>query len=270
MKRLDLKRHEVDTDAWWRKVAASDSHFSVVIDEPFLGFEGDELRVVYLHVDPEKTAALRTAVQTIRYEKGYRTVGLKSCSRVFGFQPRLTIRRDFCSAAGLSLESPREHDAIVQGGERASELFKQFHPAQFQAQSDILKAKVRPEWTLPGGVFTSGIVNYNNELRYHFDAGNFPNCWSGMYVFSSDVRGGSLSLPEFKIAVELRNSSLIFFNGATVFHGVTPIHKKSLRGARYSIVYYALRDMCKCLSAAEELERIRQVKTQREIKRSKK
>ena len=52
-------------------------------------------------------------------------------------------------------------------------------------------AAVRPEWRIPGTIFTSGIINKNNPLRYHRDAGNFPRLWSCMYAIAADC-GGSV------------------------------------------------------------------------------
>lgn len=52
-------------------------------------------------------------------------------------------------------------------------------------------------------------------------------------------------------------------------HGVTPIIKTHRDGYRFTVVYYSLEQMWKCLTITQELARIRNVKTQREAKRLK-
>ena len=54
------------------------------------------------------------------------------------------------------------------------------------------------------------------------------------------------------------------FDGQGIMHGVTPITYESPLSYRYSIVYYSLKQMWKCLTIDEELVRIRNKKTQRE------
>ena len=119
-----------------------------------------------------------------------------------------------------------------------------------------------------GGVFTSGICNYNNPLRLHYDKGNFPGSWSAMFAFTHSIRGGNLVLPGYRVAFRFNKPSFIIFDGQKNLHGVTPIKYLGKSGFRYSVVYYAMQGMCRCLSTGEELERIRVVKTGRERKRA--
>lgn len=90
-----------------------------------------------------------------------------------------------------------------------------------------------------------------------------------MLVFKRDIVGGHLSCPEYGLGFKLKNNSLLMFDGQSILHGVTPIQKKSASAYRYSIVYYSLQQMWKCMSVDEELARIRNKKTEREIKRAK-
>ena len=90
-----------------------------------------------------------------------------------------------------------------------------------------------------------------------------------MVVFKGGVSGGFLSLPEYRAGVELKDNSLFMFDGQSILHGVTPIKKHNPNSYRYSIVYYSLRQMWKCLTIDEEVIRIRQRKTKRELLRAK-
>ena len=137
--------------------------------------------------------------------------------------------------------------------------------SSFQA---LAEEKIPHEYRLHGTAFTSGIVNENNPLKYHYDAGNFRGVWSGMIVFKSGIEGGHLALPEFGLGVELCDRSLFLFDGQGILHGVTPIVRTRPDAKRYSIVYYSLQNMWSCRPLGEELDRIRQKRTEREAKRA--
>jgi hypothetical protein len=91
-----------------------------------------------------------------------------------------------------------------------------------------------------------------------------------MIILKKDMQGGYLSLPEFGIGVECSNNSLFLFDGQGILHGVTPFKKLSLDSYRYSIVYYSMQQIWKCLPLTEELAHVRELKAQRELKRTSK
>ena len=123
------------------------------------------------------------------------------------------------------------------------------------------------DWTIGGSPFTSGIVNKNNQLKYHYDAGNFKGVLSNMVVFKKDVDGGHLVIPELDIVLEVEDNTLTIFNGQDILHGVSTIEYENEHAYRYSVVYYSLEQMWKCEPFGEEIKRIRKVKTEREKKR---
>ena len=133
--------------------------------------------------------------------------------------------------------------------------------------AEVTGEKVLGEYKIPKTPFTSGIVNKDNQLKYHFDTGNFKEVYSAMLVLKRDIAGGHLSIPEFDMGIELKNNSLFMFDGQGLLHGVTPIFKKTARAVRYSIVYYSMRQMWNCLPITDELIRIRKKKAERENNR---
>lgn len=270
MKTLQAKRTEVDTKALWGKAPARLIDVSTVIDEPAVIFEGAEARVIYFKPEsPDALGDMERALHTINYDQDFRTSGLETNSRTIGFQPRVTIRRDYCSAAACARNFPTQHAALMRGAALGSVFLEEHAPEQFHRQRALVQEKVRPEWTIPSSIFTSGICNKNNALFYHFDSGNFAKSWSCMFVFTSEVKGGELVIPQLDVAVRFQSGTAILFDGQSYLHGVTAIEKSSKRSYRYSVVYYALQQMCNCLPVADELQRIRTVKTQREKKRMK-
>lgn len=247
------------------KKSPLDSDASIVVSEPTIFTLNGKPIIVYGKLD-QNLEAIREACKNIRYEKSDRTGGLKTESRIFGFKPRRIIRGDFCSSTSLAKESPKEHSLITNFGKVFCELYSQHLPDVFSNHKQTVEG-VLPEWVIPGTVFTSGIINKKNSLKYHWDSGNFKDCMSCMLVLRKDIEGGMLSIPEFDLKLDLQDSTYLIFDGQKILHGVTQIKPLNKFSYRYSIVFYALKQMCNCLPFKKELDRVRKVKKAREEKR---
>ncbi len=129
-------------------------------------------------------------------------------------------------------------------------------------------AEVNQDFKIPGSVFTSGILNYDNPLQYHYDAGNIEGTWSMMAVFKNKTMGGNLILPEYDVKLSCSDRSIVIFDGQSELHGVSPIVKTEKESYRYSIVFYALAGMLKCGTRAQELKRAQITRTKTEMKRA--
>lgn len=207
------------------------------------------------------------ALKNVTYSKNFRTGGLPTNSRIFGYSPRVTLRKDFCATTSMSQEFPDAHREICEGAAIAETFYMAHAPKLFKEHVDIAHEKVKPDWRI-GEVFTSGIANKDNQLWYHHDRGNFANVWSAMFVFKRKITGGFLSVPEYDLCFALRDHSVLLFDGQGLLHGVTPFKKAGPDSYRYSIVYYSMRQMWNCLSPKDEMNRIRKLKTEREFKRA--
>lgn len=266
MQRIDVERQAVDLKKYTFRTA-EEADCTRIIDKPTIVKENGEIKIVYAELD-RRLPDLVQALRTINYERNWRTGGLPTNSRIFGYAPRSVIRKDFCSATSLAGQFPREHEIICARARVADRYYKKWNPDLHRVHLDTTSQNVKEEWHIDQSVFTSGIVNKNNPLRYHFDAGNFKNVWSAMMVFKSDVTGGGLNVPEYNLHFKLRDHSILMFDGQGLLHGVTPFQLLNPKGYRYSIVYYSLRQMWNCLPPEEELKRIRKLKTARELKRA--
>lgn len=266
LQRLDVIPREIDARAY-KLAAARADHVSRIVTEPMAVHVGGALAVVYLPF--AQTTELLTAVKSIKFGGlTGRTGGMAGTSRIFGFCPRRTLRADYCTSAAMAQEEPSANAIFFKWGAIFSEALREANPA-VHAQQVAQLAQVRPEWRIPGAVFTQGIVNENNILSYHRDAGNFPESWSVMATLAYDVEGGELVLPALDLAFDYTKPAITMFCGAEYIHGVAPLRRRSASSYRYSIVYYANRGMCKCGSVQDELARIRTVKTDRETRRAK-
>jgi hypothetical protein len=216
----------------------------------------------------EEVEQLRSLLLSVKFRLSERTDGLWSNSRTFGSLPRNTIRRDYCSEAALAYDHPEVDARLKQFSVTVSDQFRLADQLAYTHQNTSLQKSVHSDWIISGSVYTSGIVNYNNGLGYHKDSQNFNDFYSGMLTLKSSVIGGELSLPEYGIAIDLPDSSLLFFQGQNVLHGVMPFKLKNRLSYRVTAVFYAMQPLCKCQSKQEELKRIQKLKTERSQNRA--
>jgi len=264
---LALKRRKFDPrDYTFRRAAESDC--PRLITDPCIVQEGGRTTIVYLHLAPNDTLSLMVErLKLMRFDTSTRTTGLPSTSRVFGYEPRKVLRKDFCSATSLASEDPVGHGALCDGARLCEQYYKDTNPTLYQRHREVVANKVLAEYHLRNTVFTSGIANKNNPLPYHFDRGNFASVWSAMLVFKGPgLEGGYLALPQYDASFALPDLSLLMFDGMGLLHGVTPMSVPA-DSYRFSVVYYSLKQMWRCELPQAELARIKRVKTERERKR---
>lgn len=269
MREVYLKKRDINHLDFVKR-SALESDYDELIADDVIAIDADTKEIIFVQKKLDfDDSQIMWALDRIKYEENTRTSGLKTRSRIFGFNPRNAIRKDFCSTTSLAVQQPQEHAAVIKYGIQVAHLYSQFTPEVYQKHMEITKSKVLDEWAIKETPFTSGIINKNNPLKYHFDSGNFKSVYSCMVVFKRGTRGGYLAMPEYGVGVSLPHNSVFMFDGQSVLHGVTPITKTSEHDTRYSIVYYSLQQIWNCLPLSEEIARIRNKKTERERKRAK-
>lgn len=244
-----------------------EADYSTLVEDSSLIYDAEtgDLLIVYLQLTDDCSDVVR-ALRQVSFGQA-NAMGRGPKSRVFGNQPRSLPRRDNCTAAALAHENPQAHAVIAGYAERVSEYYKRYNPDLYTTHSDTTE-KVLPDWRIGDSAFTSGIINFNNPLQYHFDAGNFSGVWSNMLVFREGTAGGYLACPDIDLGFALPNNSLLMFDGQGLLHGVTPIPLLHDEGYRYSIVYYSLKQMWQCLPLGEEIRRADRRRTERELRRA--
>jgi hypothetical protein len=239
---------------------------SRLITEPCVVMENGKPIIIY-DMFQDAMARLAYAVKTTKYQTSDRVNGLKTTSRIFGFRPRTAIRNDYCSATSFASQQPEQHAIICEFGQKIAWQYQRRFPEEYQKQLETVQGKIRKEWIIPETPFTSGIVNKNNPLNYHYDAGNFDGVKSCMIVLKKGIQGGHLCVPAYDLRFDLKNGAVLMFDGQSILHGVSKITKADDFSYRYSIVYYSLKNMCNCGSPQEELARIRKMRLERELKK---
>jgi hypothetical protein len=265
MQVIEIQPKEIDI-ASFKKRTALDSDAEHLIKEDTVITTNGVPVIMYCKIK-ENLDALRWSVCSIPYSKSDRTGGLVTQSAIFGYKPKISMRSDFCSATAMARTYPKQHYVITEFAKNLTNYYNEHFPEVFSKHTEIVEHKVKKDWVIDGSPFTSGIVNKDNPLKYHFDAGNFKGVLSNMVAFKKNIIGGRLIIPAYNIKLEIQDGSLSVFDGQSILHGVSPFEKTNEDAYRYTIVYYTLEQMWKCETITDELIRIRKKKKEREFNR---
>jgi len=272
MQTLVIEKKKIDLKKFIQK-RASENDCSVLFKDEFKLVDKATDRVVCVYIKPtedEQTfSSIFDTCLNVKYTESIRTSGLKTTSRIFGYNPRNAIRKDFCSATSLAAENPEMHAKLIKGGALAAKYYALTNKELYEEHLKTTKEKIVSDYRFADVPFTSGIINDNNPLCYHFDSGNFNNVWSAMIVLKKHIGGGYLSMPEYDINCEVADRSIFYFDGQSILHGVTPISKLAPDSRRFSIVYYSLKSMWNCQPLREEVARARMRREAVEMRRLK-
>tara|TARA_R100001086_G_C11836747_1_gene258041 strand:- start:661 stop:1476 length:816 start_codon:yes stop_codon:yes gene_type:complete len=267
MQSIHATKRNIDIKEY-RQRGASEEDFETLVTEDTVVYIDDHLVIAYFAPVKEQLTDLRQALQQIKYESSTRTSGLRTTSRIFGYAPRNVIRNHPCRLVSLATEFPVQHAIIEHGASIAASYYWIANPDLAGIHQQMTDEKLQREYVLANSMFTSGIVNENNPLMYHFDSGNYKGVYSAMFGFKQGIDKGYLSVPELNLGFGIADRSLLLFDGQGLLHGVTPIIKKNPNAKRYSIVYYSLQQMWNCKAPGEELERLRERRTKMEQRKA--
>jgi len=228
--------------------------------------------LAYLRI-PEDISPALPFLHRVRFDVGARWDGTPSRARVVGYTERNPVRqRDFCRMAALATDDPEAHAAILHYAALATPHYASLNPEMYAAHL-AMSERVLDEYRIEGSPFTSGILNKDNVLPFHYDAGNFREVWSLMLGWKRDIgpddagNAGELVIPEYDLALEIADNTLTAFDGQMALHGVTPFKKTSRYAYRYTLVAYSKVKMWACLSLDEEIARAKKQRTAKEEKR---
>lgn len=275
MNRFNLERVAGFDPKLWLRNRPKEDDTGTVHTEPGVYYLDDVPVLIYGRF-ADRHERLLWALHTLGYQRESRStaggaIGSRGReklgeSRIFGFRPRIPFGANYCGISSTAETHPAQHRTICDFGRLLDAMYRAAAPEVAARHAEALK-HISPSWVLPGTCFTSGIVNRDNPLKYHFDRGNLRDVMSCMAVFRNMMSGGNLAIPEFNARWALEDHTYFLFDGQRFLHGVTPIRKMNKRAYRYSIVYYALRAMASCGTLEQELDRCRKEKARREKER---
>ncbi|MGW5267233.1 hypothetical protein ACWEQ4_01145 [Rhodococcus sp. NPDC003994] len=232
-----------------------------------IAYDADTGQPVFAYLDLGADAAqLREAVLGFEYSgTTARAGGFENRSRTFGYAPRRPVYgRESCRPASLVNEAPHGHVVLEQWADKLKARLGTIDE-RLVTEGSTETEIVNRDWKLGDTHWTSGVINQSSRLPYHRDGFNF-HAWSAMPVFRRNMRGGYLAIPEYDTVLGCRDGWAAFFPGWQLVHGVTPMQTTRDGGYRYSVVYYSLKGMKDCFTAAVETQYGVQRRTERERK----
>ena len=232
-----------------------ESHYKTFIKEDTIVRVKGKITLLYL-TEMSEFKDLLWACNQLKFVKSTRSRGLETMSNIFGYAPRNERRKLPCRATKMTTEYPNHFHLLENAAKFLCELYKKHNPEQYEKHKSLTLENNRKEYSLSDGAFTSGNINLNTAVRYHYDFGNYENVWSAMITLKKDIQGGFLSVPEFDLGIELSHKSALFFDGQSIMHGVTPITKLKKQSKRYTIVYYSLKGLWRCLEYRDEIKQM--------------
>ena len=252
MQSLERKILEVNPKDFIKRSAIAQD-FSELVNYSAKIFSPDgELLVVYeANADAAPLRVARECLNAAKFTWNKRSNGMKTNSEIFGYAPRHGMRRQPCRLSAWQLTEQAAGKALMDAASFLDEWYERHTPESYRLHRETV-SQVLPDWKIEDTVFTSGIANKNNQVDYHYDAGNFKDCRSIMIGFREKCRGGLLAVPQLNLLFEIGDNSIISFDGQSLIHGVTPMYI-SPGGFRYTVVYYSLRKMWDCSPIDEEL-----------------
>jgi hypothetical protein len=234
---------------------SSENHFDDLISSSaFVRLEGKP-PVLYLDLDLPVFDELWNPLNDLSFPRSTRkTLGENNKSILFGGMSKSINRNYFCNFGAVA-----SHDSVLHrllSTKYSTILNRMMITAaggwQNVNESLFKKSKIHEDYRLSESTWTSGIINKNSQQNYHFDDMNIKNMMSAMITLKHNVAGGYLTFPEYKVAFEVKNRSVIFFCGSNILHGVSPISQ--LRdGKRYTVVYYTTEGLKHCDSYRDEI-----------------
>jgi len=196
---------------------------------------------------------------------GLPTPNSKAESRMSGFQalnhwfgtipPNPTRKRYACRYARLYQEVPPFKPLIERITHDVVAPFKQLFPDAYRQHDTTVRSQIHADWLINNTPFTSGIINHTAALPYHRDSGNLADTWSVMLCLRDNVDGGHLDIPEYGVTLGVPDTSLVIFNGAEAWHGVTPLVFRKRDAYRYTLVWYVKQRITHCGCADNEPKR---------------
>lgn len=109
--------------------------------------------------------------------------------------------------------------------------------------------------------FTTVTVNKNFRTAVHKDSGDFTDGFGNLIAYrEGDWTGGYFCLPQYKVAIDLQNTDILFVD-VHKHHGNTNFINTDDNFLRISFVLYYREYMYKCSQPKEELQKMKMQKT---------
>lgn len=192
-------------------------------------------------------------------KKGRLGTGVKNSHIQIGFMPANGMRGNYCTPTRYYTKALQYFGYYM--SVYGEHMFKEKMPELYEEHAVTMQNLANDELKIaPESLFTSAVINKNNDIQFHIDRGNTIPGTTLLCYFLKDVKGGATVVPEIDLAYIPKHNGMVIFDGYRFIHGVQPIEKLTEDAARYSIVYYSKKELFKCqTSLSDEKEHANEV-----------
>lgn len=187
------------------------------------------------------------------------TVGNKVTSGNVGYMDSSAMVR-YCRKTAFARKYFEKFKKGIPFVQFIDKKYKELCPEHYSRQISISQG-TNKNYRIADTSFTTVTVNKNFRTAAHQDSGDFRDGFGNLIVYrEGHYEGGYFVLPEYRVAIDLENSDLLFVD-VHKWHGNTEIYNTSEDYLRISFVLYYREYMYKCKSPSEELHRVKMENT---------
>lgn len=187
--------------------------------------------------------------------KGKMKFGNQFFGSIAGYMDR-TVMMPFCRRTQYTRDDLIKFNLSIPYIKEVSDNYKILTPKQYDIQKEYVKG-TNKNYVICDTVFTTVTINKDWQTAVHKDSGDLEKGFGNLSCYKTKgINGGYFVLPQWRIAFDLNNCDLLLVD-VHQWHGNTPITKATEQDERISFVMYYRKNMIRCLSPTEELERVK-------------
>lgn len=187
------------------------------------------------------------------------TVGNKVESGSVGFMDSSAMVK-YCRKTAFAKNYFDKFKAGIPFVKFIDDKYKELCPIHYAKQKAIAQG-TNQNYVIGDTAFTTVTVNKNFRTAVHQDAGDYPDGFGNLIAYrEGDWTGGYFCLPQYKVAIDLQNTDILFVD-VHKWHGNTDFINTNEDWLRISFVLYYREYMYKCKQPAEELLKMKMDKT---------
>lgn len=168
-----------------------------------------------------------------------------------------------CRPAALNNSDKTVMPLMTPLAEEIAKIHLQYDPLGYQFYEEM-QSKTHPHFRVGHSPYTTMTVNKNFQTFPHKDGKNLPATCPMTVIRKGHYSGGVLVFPDLitdcgktGIGVKVETKDLILFMNSQEWHGNTQLANFDKENVRTSIIYYYRKNMWKCGSIDEELQKVR-------------
>jgi len=165
----------------------------------------------------------------------------------------------YCRKTAFNAARAKDFESLSLMMKELAGCFAETVPERYSIQKAIAE-NTTSDFVIENTPWTTLTINNNWQTYTHTDKGDLNEGFSCLTVLrNGSYRGGVLVFPAFRVGVDLHDGDMVMMDAHEV-HGNTAFTDTSEDYERISVVLYYRTKMQECGSAAEELQRAKELR----------